>query len=47
MSSYLTASCPAPAGFSKALFPLVRTRFTFAGRRSLGTTLIRSCRVRG
>jgi hypothetical protein len=45
--SYLTASCPAPKGFSKAVFPLAHAGFFFAGGRSLGSTLVRSCGVRG
>jgi DNA-binding beta-propeller fold protein YncE len=45
--SYLTASCPAPKGFSKAVFPLAHAGFFFKGGRSLGSTLVRSCGVRG
>lgn len=45
--SYLSASCPAPKGFSKALFPLAHAAFRFAGGRSLGSTLVRICGVRG
>jgi hypothetical protein len=45
--SYLTASCPAPKGFSKAVFPLAHAGFYFKGGRSLGSTLVRSCGVRG
>jgi hypothetical protein len=43
---YLSASCPAPAGFSLATFPLARSTFAFAGGRKLSATLNRSCRVR-
>lgn len=46
-SQYLTARCPAPAGFPGAVFPLARTSFSFAGGPTLGATLNRSCRVRG
>jgi hypothetical protein len=42
---YLTAGCPAPAGFPGAVFPLARTSFDFAGGISLKTTLTRSCKV--
>jgi hypothetical protein len=44
--SYLSASCPAPKGFSKATFPLAKAGFQFRGGRSLGSTLVRSCGVR-
>jgi hypothetical protein len=43
--SFLAAGCPAPAGFPGALFPLVRTSFTFEGTGTLTTTLMRSCRT--
>ena len=43
--SYLSAGCPAPAGFSRAVFPLTRTSFGFAGGFTLATTLSRSCEV--
>ncbi|HKF82316.1 MAG TPA: hypothetical protein VKB23_05075 [Solirubrobacterales bacterium] len=45
--SYLLAGCPAPAGFSSAVFPLARTSFGFDGGKTLSSTLIRSCRARG
>jgi hypothetical protein len=45
--SYLSAGCPAPRGFSKAPFPLVRTSFEFSGGLSLKTTLNRTCKVSG
>lgn len=44
--SYISASCPAPAGFSAAAFPLARTTFTFEGGLALTSTLNRSCKVR-
>jgi hypothetical protein len=44
--SYLSAGCPAPKGFPGAVFPLARISFDFAGRKPLGTTLNRDCRVR-
>jgi hypothetical protein len=45
--SYLSASCPAPKGFSKAVFPLAHAGFAFKGGRKLGSTLVRTCGVRG
>jgi len=43
---YLSAGCPAPAGFTKILFPLARTSFEFDGGPEISTTLNRTCRVR-
>jgi hypothetical protein len=43
--SYLSAGCPAPAGFSRAVFPLASTRFTFANGLALSSVIVRSCRV--
>ena len=45
--SYLSAGCPAPAGFTGASFPLARTTFAFAGGLRLTSVLNRSCRVAG
>jgi hypothetical protein len=45
--SYLAAACPAPRGFPGVVFPLARVSFAFTGGKVLGSTLIRSCRVRG
>ena len=45
--SFLSAACPAPKGFAGASFALARASFGFAGGSALGTTLVRSCRVRG
>jgi hypothetical protein len=45
--SYLSSGCPAPKGFPGAVFPLARTTFTFAGHRTLTSTLTRSCKVSG
>lgn len=42
---YLTAGCPAPAGFAEAIFPLVRAGFDFAGKKTLQSTLTRTCRA--
>lgn len=44
--SYISAGCPAPAGFPGAAFPLARTNFTFAGGPKLTSVLNRSCTAR-
>lgn len=44
--SYLSASCPAPAGFPGATFSFARAALGFADGRTLATTLTRNCRVR-
>lgn len=44
--SYLSAGCPAPAGFPGAVFPFAKASFGFGGR-ALTSTLTRSCRTRG
>jgi hypothetical protein len=44
--SYVSAGCPAPAGFPGAVFPLVRAGFGFAGAGTLTSTLTRDCKVR-
>ncbi|HWI96823.1 MAG TPA: hypothetical protein VNS60_12220 [Solirubrobacterales bacterium] len=41
----MSAACPAPAGFTKAVFPLARTAFSFDGGLTLTSTLSRTCRV--
>jgi hypothetical protein len=43
--SFLSAGCPAPAGFDLASFPLIRTRFGFEGGVSVTSTVNRVCRV--
>jgi hypothetical protein len=45
--SYLSAACPAPKGFPGAVFPFARASFAFAGKKTLTSTLTRSCGVRG
>jgi hypothetical protein len=45
--SYLSAACSAPAGFPSAVFPFARASMSFAGGRTLSSTLTRSCRVSG
>jgi hypothetical protein len=42
--SYVSAGCPAPSGFSGAVFPLARAGFAFAGGPSLLTTVSGQCR---
>lgn len=44
--SFISASCPAPAGFPGALFSLARGSFHFADGKRIETTLARNCRVR-
>jgi hypothetical protein len=44
--SFVSASCPAPAGFPGAVFSLARGSFYFAGGKKIDTTLTRDCRVR-
>lgn len=43
--SYLSAGCPAPAGFPGAVFPLARASFSFAGGKTVGSALNRSCKA--
>ena len=45
--SYMSAGCPAPAGFQRTPFPLARTTFSFEGGLDVTSTLTRVCRVRG
>jgi hypothetical protein len=45
--SYLSSGCPAPKGFHSTLFPLVRTTFSFAGGKTLASTLTSTCGARG
>jgi DNA-binding beta-propeller fold protein YncE len=44
--SFLSAGCPAPKGFPGAIFTLARTSFSFAGGRTLSSSLTRDCKVR-
>ncbi len=46
-SRFMEAGCPAPAGFNKVVFPLVRTSFDFAGGLDIQSTLTRSCEAKG
>lgn len=43
--SFLSAGCPAPAGFSAAVFPLARASFSFARGGTLSKVLVRNCRA--
>lgn len=45
--SFLTAGCPAPAGFPGVVFPLARTRFDFAGGMNLVSVLSKDCTAKG
>jgi hypothetical protein len=45
--SFLSAGCPAPKGFTGAVFPLARTEFAFDGGKKLRSTLTSQCKVRG
>jgi DNA-binding beta-propeller fold protein YncE len=45
--SYISAGCPAPKGFSGAVFPLARTSFSFDGGKKLSSVLSSSCKARG
>jgi hypothetical protein len=44
--SFLSAGCPAPAGFDLASFPLIRTSFGFEGGVNVTSTVNRVCRAR-
>jgi hypothetical protein len=44
--SYISAGCPAPAGFPGAVFPLARAEYSFVNGRRLSSKLVRACSVR-
>jgi hypothetical protein len=44
--SYITASCPTPAGVRAASFPFAKASFSFAKSKPLHSTLTRACRGR-
>jgi DNA-binding beta-propeller fold protein YncE len=44
--TYISAGCPAPAGFPGAVFPFVRTVFAFSGGPKLTSVITRTCKVR-
>jgi hypothetical protein len=43
--SYISAGCPAPAGFPGATFAFARASFGFEDGRTLTTTMTRSCKT--
>jgi len=45
--SFVSASCPAPAGFTVDVFTLARASFEFANGQHANVVLERTCRVRG
>jgi DNA-binding beta-propeller fold protein YncE len=45
--SFVTGSCPAPRGFTQAVFPLARASFGFEGAPGMDSTLSGTCKVRG
>lgn len=44
--SYLSASCPAPAGFPGTTFPLARASYAFDNGTTLSSVLVRTCHAR-
>jgi hypothetical protein len=44
--SYLSASCPAPAGFSAGFLTIAKASYRFADGRTLRIGAVRSCRAR-
>jgi hypothetical protein len=45
--SFLSASCPAPKGFTQASFELARNSFAFSGGKKISATVNGSCKARG
>jgi hypothetical protein len=45
--SYFTASCPAPKGVAKAVFPFAEASVAFKGGQALKSTLTRTCKAKG
>ncbi|HUB99438.1 MAG TPA: hypothetical protein VMS11_06405 [Solirubrobacterales bacterium] len=45
--SYLSAGCPAPAGFPGTTFPLTRAAYSFVGGTTLRSVIVRTCHARG
>jgi hypothetical protein len=45
--SFISAGCPAPSGFTKAVFPLARTEFTYLGGLKQSLVLSSDCETRG
>lgn len=46
LRSYLSASCPAPAGFTAGYLTFAKATYSFADGRKLRTEAVRSCRAR-
>jgi hypothetical protein len=44
--SFISAGCPAPAGFPGAIYNFARANFKFADGLRVGSTLVRDCNVR-
>ncbi|HET7445962.1 MAG TPA: hypothetical protein VFJ57_15035 [Solirubrobacterales bacterium] len=44
--SYLSAGCPAPAGFPGTTFPLVRAGYSFVGGTTIRNVIVRTCHAR-
>lgn len=47
LRSYVSAGCPAPAGFPGSVFPLARMHFSFDDGKMLRSTIVRDCSARG
>jgi hypothetical protein len=45
--SFVSAGCPAPKGFSKAIFPLARASFDFGAGTRLSSVFTSTCEARG
>jgi hypothetical protein len=45
--SYFNSGCPAPKGAKRASFPLAYAEFFFKGRKPMGTTVPKTCGVKG
>lgn len=45
--SFLSAGCPAPSGFNRVPFPLLKTTFGFAGGTQIPIVLTKTCRTSG
>ncbi len=45
--SYISASCPAPKGFPKAVFPFAEASVGFQGGPTLKSSLTRTCKAKG
>lgn len=44
--SFISAGCPAPEGFTAAVYTFARGTFGFSGGRTVSETLVRDCKVR-